>query len=171
MPRKKKNEVAVVKASSVAVKEKDFNDVEVYRPTKADLFVDAFIRHRFNATQAALEVFDIKGDEAQRKNTAGAMGSEYLYKPSVQLKLKDRMARQDISVEYVLSRLKNREETTENEDVALRILDRLAHFVGAEIKERSTDVSAGRNPSLNLFMDLGNTARNEKGAIDVTPTT
>jgi hypothetical protein len=142
----------MAKSKALAVKEND--KPEIIRPTKVDLFVDAFIRCRFNATQAALNVFDLGGDEKQRNRTAGSVGHEYLMKPETQKKLAERMARQDISVEYVLQRMKEREKTAESEDVAVRLLDRMAHFVGAEIKEKSTDVSAGRNPSLALYMSL-----------------
>lgn len=146
MARKKSSKVALVETG-----------IEPFvRPTKADLFVEAFIRHRFNATQAALEVFNLEGDEETRKATAGSVGYTYLRKDDVQTKLRERMARNDISVEYVLRRLKEIGEKTENDDVALRTLDRLAHFVGAPIKEASTDVSARRNSQLNLYLGLPN---------------
>lgn len=129
--------------------------VEVSRPNKADLFVDAFIRHRFNGTAAALEVFDIEGDdEARRRNVASSIAYTYLRKSDVAQKLRERMERTDVSVEWVIAKLKALGEKTESDDTALRVLDRLAHFVGAEIKERSTDVSAARNAHLNLYMGL-----------------
>lgn len=146
--------------------EKGDKEIATIRPTKADLFVDAFIRHRFNATQAALEVFDLSGDDEQRKRTAGSIGHEYLMKPETQKKLAARMARADISVEYVISKLKSKLEATDNDDVFMRALDRLAHFVGAEIKERSTDVSRGRNAHLSLYMGLPKEAREPQKVID-----
>lgn len=123
--------------------------------SKADLFVDAYIRNRFNGTAAALEVFDIEGDdETKRRNTASSIAWEYLRKPDVDRLLRERMERADVSVEWVISRLKKLGESAESDDTVLRVLDRLAHFVGAEIKERSTDVSRGRNAQLNLYMGL-----------------
>lgn len=160
MPRKKK---AIEPGKEVAAVEK------FVRPTKADLFVDAYIRNRFNGTAAALEVFDVEGDEAARKNCAGSIAYEYLQKLDVQQKLRDRMSRTDISVEYVLRRLKELDTKTDNPDISLRVLDRLAHFVGAPIKEASTDVSNRRNSQLNLYLGLPKTDDKRLAeAIDVT---
>lgn len=136
---------------------------------KGDLFVDAYIRHRFNGTAAALEVFDIEGDdETKRRNTASTIAYEYLRKPEVDQKLRERLARADVSVEWVIAKLKALGEKSESDDTVLRVLDRLAHFVGAEIKERSTDVSRGRNAQLNLYMGLPQPTV-PRDAIDVTP--
>lgn len=157
------------KQSALAVKDEE-KEIANIRPTKADLFVDAFIRHRFNASAAALEVFDITSDdEAKKKATAGSIGHEYLNKPQVQEKLRERMSRQDVSVEWVISRLKAMGEKTDNDDVGLRVLDRLAHFVGAPIKESSTDVSRGRNPQLALYMHLPPPAKQVDERIIVQP--
>jgi hypothetical protein len=157
--------------SETALAETEAKEMEVYRPTKADLFVDAFIRNRFNAQRAALEVFDINmDDEKKGLNTAGVMGWEYLKKPKVQQMLKERMSRADVSVEMVIQNIKQLAISAESEDMRLRALDRLAHFVGAEIKERSTDVSRGRNAHLSLYMGLPydkNEKKESRTVIDV----
>lgn len=142
-------------------------EIEIYRPTKADLFADAYIRNRFNATQAALEVFDIEGDEKQRLKTAASVGYEYLRKPVVQDILTRRKKENDVSIEWVMGKLKDKLDECESDDTFFRALDRIAHFVGAEIKERSTDVSANRNPQLNLYMNLQNQLDKPAKVIDV----
>lgn len=136
--------------------------------SKADLFVDAYIRNRFNGTAAALEVFDIEGDdETKRRNTASSIAYTYLRKAEVDQKLRERMERADVSVEWVISKLKKLGDKSESDDTVLRVLDRLAHFVGAEIKERSTDVSKGRNAQLNLYMGLPYDKQKPGTVIDV----
>lgn len=147
------------------VPDKEEKEIANIRPTKADLFVDAFIRHRFNASAAALEAFDIEGDDKQRAVTAGSMGYEYLNKPQVQEKLRERLARTDVSVEWVIAKLKALGDRSESDDTVLRVLDRLAHFVGAEIKERSTDVSKGRNAHLSLYLGLPKEERPAYGTV------
>lgn len=104
------------------------------RLNREDLFVDAYIRNRFNGTQAALETFDLGSNGGQQiSNTASALASEYLRKPKVQEKLRARMQQLNMSPEWVMERYKQVAAGKPNQ-YTLPALDRLAHIMGIEVR-------------------------------------
>ena len=121
--------------------------------TKGDRFVDELIRNGFNGTRAALAVFDLKGEtEAARNNTAATIASEYLRKPKIQEKLKQRMEKKEISPEWLLTQLKRHAENEETPSHSMQAIDRLAHYMAIELKpkESAKSVSAPTQIVLNL---------------------
>ena len=135
---------------------------EVLRPNKLDLFVEAYFRHNLNGTEAALEVFDVKGDEKHRRATAGTMALEYLRKPEAQEQIAKRMARLDVSLEFILEQLRTMIVSTDSADVKLRALDRLAFFLGVELKERNASSGANRGPQVQVLLNLPDTRKLER---------
>lgn len=103
-------------------------------PTKAQLFAAAYIKHKFNATRAALEVFDIDQENPRARNVAGAVGWDYLRKPEVQDIIKERMSRADISPEWIVTELGKVLASSESPKDKLATLDRLAHIIGVQTK-------------------------------------
>jgi len=121
--------------------------------TKGDLFIDELIRNGFNSTRAALAVFDLKGaTEEARYQTAASIGHEYLNKPAIQAKIKERMANKEISPEWLMGQLKRHAENEETPTHSMQAIDRLAHVMDIELKPKETakSVSAPVQILLNL---------------------
>lgn len=121
--------------------------------TKGDLFIDELIRNGFNATRAALAVFDLGSEtEEQRYQSAASIGHIYLNKIEIQAKLKERMANKEISPEWLMGQLKRHAENVDTPTHSMQAIDRLGHVMGIELKEKETvkAVSAPTQIVLNL---------------------
>lgn len=113
------------------------------RPNKEDLFVDAYFENDYNGTEAALTAFDIgsKGgskSEAEKRATARSMAAEYLAKPSVQQKLKQRLYQDEISESWLMRMYKTKIENGENEQVVRDLMRDIARIHGIDIEKETT---------------------------------
>lgn len=142
-------------------------ELDVSKMNKEDLFVNAYIANKFNATAAAREVFNL-GSQGGKDNdgTARSMGSEYLAKPNVQKKLKARMEREDLSVEWIANQLKMI-AASKGDKLRIEAIDRLAHLLGAEIKEKQATQGLGSGVNINLSLPTAPEGQQlPKGVVD-----
>jgi hypothetical protein len=126
---------------------------EEFGTSKGDLFIDELIRNGFNATRAALVVFDLKGEtEEARYQTAASIGHTYLNKVEIQEKIKARMANKELSPEWLMTQLKRHAENEDTPTHSMQAIDRLAHVMSIELKpkENTKQASAPVQISLNL---------------------
>lgn len=107
---------------------------EIQRLSKAILFAHAYIRHKGNGTQAALEVFDIRSNNPE--NTAHAIACEYLRKPTVQQVLRNFMVKDRSITAFIVSSLMQIIEDEEcSHESRLKAIGMLARCAGYEVGE------------------------------------
>ena len=108
-------------------------------PTKEDLFIDEYIRCKFNGAEAARRVYNIGirgGSTNPKASTARTIAAHVLARVSVQEKLRKKLKDADMGPEFVLKHLKRMAEDIDHPSHSMQAIDRLAHFLGVEIFPR-----------------------------------
>ena len=142
----------------------DTKELDDLKLSKEDLFIDAWFANKFNGAKAARIAFDIGSKGGKSDNTAGAIGAEYLRKPSVIAKIRRRMDTDTLSKEWVVKQLQRHAEGKASR-VSLGALDRLGHVLGLEL----TAPQGGgqlQAPSVNITFGLNSPVSSSSPALD-----
>jgi hypothetical protein len=114
------------------------------RVDKYSIFVDAYIANRFNASEACREIMVL-----DNPNNYGYIGSQLLKHPKTQTLLRERLKREDVSLEWLVSQLKKHAEGGAS-GVALGALDRIGHIMGVETKATQKSSSPSSAVQINF---------------------
>ncbi len=107
-----------------------------FKITKEDLFIDEYIRCKFNGAEAARRVYNIGargGSTDPESSTARTIAAQVLARLSVQQKLKKKLEDAEMGQEFLLKHLKRIAEDFEKPKYSLQALDRIAHILGVEV--------------------------------------
>lgn len=111
-------------------KKKPAPQSELKKLDKETLFGYAYLKHKGNATRAAMEVFNCT------ERTAWSWGHHYVRKPKVQEIIKEAVWQARAGMDYVVEQMKKMVEDPDTEpEMKLKVLSALARFAGEEPEE------------------------------------